>query len=267
MKKIILIIIFIFLPITVSAQFDYLDEMINEDRSIYDLTHPETVTPGQTQVYTMQSIDISWSADTYVPYDYPGRALPSIDSFIEINLTLNLSRGNPANLQYSWFVDGNFEESQSGYGRMNFKFGIRRDAGEYHSVLVKIFDDTGMFYLEKSLIIPIVAPEIIVYPSIKNPDFSELALKKIVPVKSNKKAYFTAKPFFFSVQKPTDLNYYWSFSDQEAINASGLNANVLTLIAPENKNEKAIKTLNLSVSNNQLYPKQTTSRTFIINQR
>jgi len=272
MKKLGLIffaVIFLgFLPCLISAQFDYLDDMINEDKNIYDFAAPETTLPAQTAVFTLKNAEIIWSADTYVPYDYPGRALPSVDAFVDVYLMIELSSGNPANLQYSWFLDNVIDENQSGYGRRDFRFGIRRYANESHVVMVKIFDDSGSFYFEKSIIIPIVSPEVLIYPSVKNPVFSEQAKKAIV-VRADKKSYFVAKPFFFSIKKPTDLNYQWSITGQEPIIATGLNANVLGLAAQEKKNKEKeeIKNLILSVSNNQLYPKQNTSqKIFIANQ-
>lgn len=264
MKKIILTISLFFalvLPIICSAQFDYLDQMINNDQSIFESSQVpigEDVT--DVAQFTLKSIDVFWSTDSYVPYDYPGRALPAVDGFVDIGLDLELYRGKPENLQYSWFVDNVFYENQSGYGRKNFKLGIRRSAQQTHTVLVKIFDDAGLFYLEKTITIPITKPEIIIYTSIKNPSFSELA-KKIIVTPSNKKSYFVAKPFFFSIKKPTDLDYQWQISNQESIYASGLSANILTLTVPEKKSdERESRELLISVGNGWEYPKQNASR-------
>jgi hypothetical protein len=265
MKKINLILIIAILiglfPINIFAQFDYLDEMINDDQSIYETTQTPTDDDiySSEEEYTLKDVEIIWSTDSYVPYDYPGRALPSVDGFININVVINLYKGTPENLQYSWFVDKTFDESQSGYGRKNFKFGIRRDAGESHIVLVKIFNDSNTFYLEKSIVIPIVEPEIIIYTSAKNLEFSELA-KKAVVVPAKRKSYFVAKPFFFSIKKPADLNYQWEISGQESIAASGINANVLALNVPEKKNqERETRRIEVSVGNGWAFPKQNAS--------
>jgi hypothetical protein len=265
MKKINLILIIAVLlgvfPINIFAQFDYLDNMINNDQSIYESAeqNPEgnSGTETTSETINLKSIEIIWSTDSYVPYDYPGRALPSVDGFVDVTVALNLYQGKAENLQYSWFVDKTFDEQQSGYGKKNFRFGIRKNANEAHTVLVKIFNDDDSFYLEKSITIPIVSPEIIVYTSIKNPGFSELA-KKTITIPTNKKSYFVAKPFFFSIKKSTDLNYQWQVSEQDAVNASGANANVLGLTVPKKENsERIVKDLLVNVNNGQAYSKQT----------
>ena len=270
MKKINLILIIItifgFFPINILAQFDYLDEMINDDKSIYETSQSPTDDGiyATSEEFTLKNIEMIWSTDSYVPYDYPGRALPSVDGFVDVNVIINLYKGKPENLQYSWFIDNTFDESLSGYGKKDFRFGIRKNANEAHVVLVKIFNDSSTFYLEKSITIPIVSPEIIIYASSKNSEFSELA-KKVILTPNNKKSYFIAKPFFFSIEKPTDLNYQWNISEQKSIAASGLNANILTIITPKKENnKKEIKRLFLSADNGWAFSKQTASRNLLI---
>jgi len=273
MKKIglilFIIILFGFLPPISLAQFDYLDDMINNDRSIYEAANPtfDAITGETTgEDFTLKNIEMIWSADSYVPYDYPGRALAAIDGFVDITVLLDVSGGNPVNLQYSWFVDNMFDEAQSGYGKINFRFGVRKFAEETHTVLVKIFNDSDSFYMEKTITIPIVAPEILIFPSIQNSNFSEQANNLIVS--SNKKSSFIAKPFFFSIKKPNDLNYRWRISGQEAISASGYGANVLNLAAPTRRpNDSSVRDLLLTVDNGVMYPGQATFRSVVMELR
>jgi len=267
MKKLslisIIIISFGLLPINIFAQFDYLDDMINNDQGIYEIANPETDTVTGED-FTLKNIEMIWSTDSYVPYDYPGRALAAIDGFVDVTVLLNVSGGNPANLQYSWFIDNMFDEEQSGYGRINFRFGVRKFAEETHTVLVKIFNDSNSFYMEKSITIPIVAPEVIIYPSIQNPDFSEHA-DNLLLAPSNKKSSFIAKPFFFSIKKPSDLNYRWRISEQEAVNATGYESNILNLGASQrNANELGARNLLLTVDNGVMYPGQSAFKSIVI---
>lgn len=265
MKKITLILIVIALsgafPANIFAQFDYLDYMINNDQSIYEITQPQTDDSdiySTEQAYTLKDIEMIWSTDSYVPYDYPGRALPSVDGFVDVSVIINLYQGKTENLQYSWFLDKTFDESLSGYGKKNFRFGIAKNAGEFHTVLVKIFNDSNSFYLEKFIVIPIVKPEILIYTSAKNTEFSELA-KRAVVVPVNRKSYFVAKPFYFSIKKPTDLDYQWEISGQQSIAASGINANILALTIPERTiKEKESRRMTISANNGWAFPKQNT---------
>ena len=251
MKKVItisIIIIVLLLPKTCLAQFDYLDYMINEYIS------EEGARPDQLRIMedtpSLISINMVWSADSYVPHDYPGRALAPKGGFVDVDVIMRLSNGRPENLKYSWFVDDNFEEDESGYGKTSFRFGIRRMSGASHTVLVKIFNESRSFYLEESIVIPIVSPEIAIYPLPRNQDFSEQAKKKTL-TPNNKELLFIAKPFFFSIKKPADLNYRWRFSDQEAITPTGYNANALKVIVPPKKTaEPVTKSLSVIVTNN-----------------
>jgi len=273
MKKLISIFSTIFilvLPIISLAQFDYLDDMINNDRSIYEAANPtfDAIT-GETmgENFALQNIEMIWSADSYVPYDYPGRALAAIDGFVDVTVLLDVSGGNPANLQYSWFIDNMFDEEQSGYGKINFRFGVRKFAEETHTVLVKIFNDSNSFYTEKSITIPIVAPEILIFPSIQNSNFSEHANISFF-TRSDKKSSFIAKPFFFSIKKPGDLNYRWRISEQEAVGATGYESNVLNLAAStRNTNDPGTKNLLLTVDNGTMYPGQSAYRSISIKLR
>jgi hypothetical protein len=252
MKKIFLILSTVFilvLPIICLAQFDYLDDLINEDQAEEDIGMEEITTAEDAP--NLISIDMIWSADSYVPYDYPGRALPPEGGFIDIDVVMKLSGGRPESLKYSWFVDDNFEESKSGYGKTSFRSGIRRMSGATHTILVKIFNESRSFYLEKSIVIPIVNPEIVIYPSPKNRDFSEQA-KSNISTTDNKELSFVAKSFFFSIEKPTDLNYRWDFSDQKAVTSSGYGANVLKIAIPKKDNSGSVeKNLSIIISNNK----------------
>jgi len=261
MKKLSLILTIIvllgFLPMNVFAQFDFLNQMINDDKSIYELTPLDsgTTTTAEDEGISLISCDMVWSTDSYVPYEYPGRALPAVDGFVTVTAILNVSGGNAANLQYSWFIDNVFDEAQSGYGRTEFKFGIRRDAQNTHTVLVKIFNDSNTFYYEKTATIPIVEPEILIYSSIKNYLFSEEA-KNLLSISNNKKTSFIARPFFFSIEKASDLNYSWRISGQEPINSTGFDSNVLELSSSQRTAQLQTTDLLLRVDNGAMFPKQ-----------
>jgi hypothetical protein len=252
MKKLILILSIILtsaLPIITLAQFDYLDDMINEDIPEENIGIEEEITTAEDSP-NLIDIDMVWSADSFVPYDYLGRALPAEGGWVNVDVIMELSGGKPESLKYSWFVDDNFEESKSGYGKTSFTFGIIRMSGSTHTVLVKIFNESRSFYLEKSIIIPIVNPEIIIYPSPKNQKFSEQAKKNISTI-NNKEFLFIAKPFYFSIKRPADLSYRWDFSDQKAITSSGYGANTLKITVPQkNTAESVEKNLSIMVTNN-----------------
>lgn len=177
----------------------------------------------------LQTLDLYWSADTYVPFGYQGRPLPAKESWVDVNADLKISGGDPKNLKYSWFLDGIFQEAKSGYGRDSLKFGVRRTSGASHAVLLKIFNESRSFYVEKSITIPIVNPEIVVYH--KNnalPNLSYLSSEKSFDIISDKEATFLALPYFFSIKSLKDLEFKWILGEKTA-KESSLTANVFGL--------------------------------------
>lgn len=251
MKKIILILaltLIILLPIRVFAQdvIDILDQLINEGTMEEDF---EAMNPSpQDEDINLKSIDLVWSADSYVPYDYPGRALAPEGGFITVEAVLETEGGNQANLQYSWFVDDRFEEIKSGYGKKRFTFGVRRMANATHTVLVKIFNESNSFYIEKQITIPLIAPEIIVYTYGGNAHFSTLSRSNVI-VSSDKKMSFIARPFFFSIKKMTDLIFDWRIANNK-ISATSANNSILDVKMKGKEDKKELdESLSLKVSN------------------
>jgi len=251
MKKISLILIIaclLIFPFRAFAQdvIDFLDQLINEGtmEEDFDANNPAAA----DQLINLKSLELIWYTDSYVPYDYPGRALASEDGFITVETILETEGGNPANLQYSWFVDNRFEEEKSGYGKKNFSFGVRRGAQSSHIILVKIFDDAGSFYAEKSVTIPLVAPEIVIYTYGGNAHFSAHS-KNYSTVLSDKKISFIARPFFFGIKKLTDLSFEWRIA-QNKITANSANNAILDLTLKGKEDKKEFEeNLNLLISN------------------
>ncbi len=177
----------------------------------------------------LNSLELFWWADTYTPFGYSGRPLPTKGSLITVNADLKISGANPGDLKYSWFLDGIFQESKSGYGKDAFKFGVRRTNGASHSVLVKIFNENRSFYIEKSISIPVVNPEVVVYHKNNAPlNLSYLSSEKSFDVISDKESSFLALPYFFSVKSLKDLEFEWSLG-KKSIKESSFTANIFGL--------------------------------------
>ena len=194
---------------------------------------------------TLRNVELYWSADTYVPFNYQGRALPVKNSFVTIDVYLEISGENPKNLKYSWFLDGFFQESKSGYGKDSFRFGVRKTKGDSHEVLVKIFNESRSFLIERTIKTPIAEPEIVVSPLSENSIFS-----KIITVLSGKEISFIAKPYFFSIDKLANLTFNWQINGQQPTTSSDYGASILNLTIPEKKGTKLLeKELQINVTN------------------
>ncbi len=233
MKKVkisIIILIFTLLPSIGSAQLDF---------NLDDLLMDETVNNN----VIIRNFELIWSVDTYTPYEYQGRALPIKGSRVLVEAIVSVSNGDTRSLKYSWFLEDIFQVNKSGYGKNSFSFYVNKIPGSIQTIRVQVFNEDRSVFEEKSIKIPVVEPEIVVYPLSENSRFSDQAAKSFF-VASDKKLSLITKPYFFSIKKLTDLSFTWQFANQESITSSIYDANVLNLIVA-NKEDKEISENNL----------------------
>jgi len=217
MKKFIIISILLLIPLITWAQFD-LDFLFT--------------TPSNIKI---NNVELIWSTDTYTPYEYKGRKLASPGSKITIEALVNTSNGSSADLKYSWFYENIFQKNKSGYGKDSFYFYANQLPKGAHTIRVQIFNDNRNIFEEKEIKIPIVDTELFITSSIISPgrEFS-----------------FKAKPYFFSINKLTDLEFEWRLPGQEPIISSDYSASVLNLDISEKDNQEVFENnLWLGISN------------------
>lgn len=230
MKKSILIIaiLLISLPVVCLAQLDFdSDELFFED---FD----------SSSHVALKNIELIWSTDTYTPYEYQGRTLPSIGSMIMVEAAVEISGGDADSLKYSWFLEDIFQRNKSGYGKDSFYFYVNQRAGAYQIVRLQIFNEDRSIFEEKSIKIPIVGPELVIYSSNGNEHFSERT-SEISLVLAGKKFSFIAKPYFFSIKRLTDLIFEWRFPGQEPIISSDYDAGILDLTISEKEDDEILE--------------------------
>lgn len=216
-KKIISIIICLifFTPLGVIGQ---VEDLFMIDDYLFEDTEPTNI--------TLQSLTLYWSADSYTPFGYKGRALPTNGSMVTVYADLKISGDNPENLKYSWFLDGFFQESKSGYNQNSFRFKIQKIANSKHTVLLKVFNESRSFLVEESIEIPITTQELVVYQK-QNPKLN-LAYSvsdsnfKVLTEEENS---FLVFPYFFNINKISDLEFTWSFANED-VKDSSLSANI-----------------------------------------
>lgn len=208
---------------------------------------------GIDSFIVLNGIDFAWSTDTYTPYEYQGRALASQGSKVTIEAIVHVSGGDPRNLKYSWFLENVFQRNKSGYGKDSFYFYATQRPGNYHIVRLQIFNESRSFFEERTIMIPMVKPELVIYPSNGNSYFSNRA-GEMSAVLAEKKFSFIAKPYFFSIKKLTDLTFEWHFAGEKPIISSGYDANVLGLTISKKEDKEILeKDLWVNVSNKNEY--------------
>lgn len=220
--KILIIAILLILPVISLAQFDldlnnlFFNEYISSNISI-------------------RSVDLIWSADSYTPYNYAGRALPAPGSKVVIEVMVDAS-GNANDLKYSWFLENVFQKSKSGYGKTRFYFYAMKNPGSSYTIKLQIFNENRSIFEEKTIEIPIVEPELIIESN--NSIGQEFS--------------FSAKPYFFSINKLTDLTFEWLVPGQDPIISSDYDASVLNItISGKENNEILESVLRVNAQNNK----------------
>jgi hypothetical protein len=263
MKKgiyLIVVSVLIFLPLISFAADDttFISDVL--DFNIEDLLNTATTISN----IKINKFELIWSADTYTPYNYQGRNLPVIGSKITVNPIISALGGDVKTLKYSWFLEDVFQQTKSGYGKDSFYFYVQQRSGAYHTIRLQIFNDDRTIFEEKSIQIPIANPEIIFYSSNGNSHFSNQA-SAVSTVIADKKFSFVAKPYFFSINKLTDLIFEWTFSGKKPIISSDYDASIFNLtISDKNTSETTESNLWVNVKNS-LAGEQTANQSMKIN--
>jgi len=110
-------------------------------------------------------VDLIWEADTYIPDDYKGAALPSLGSKVTVTAIPNLKETGfniPANeLIFTWTKDYKILPNQSGRGRDSFSFDL-----DQPNTQIDVLVQSPNFKIEAYNRAVVVAhkPELILYP-------------------------------------------------------------------------------------------------------
>lgn len=142
-------------------------------------------------------VTLTWSADTYVPPAYPGRALPSRGSSVEVIAHLE-SGSNPNSLIYKWTLDN--RTALIGLGEEVLQFRMSERSAEGHKVRLEVYALDNITLVASSNLLTI------------RPAEPEIAIETdSIIVTPNQAVEFTAHPYFFNITHPDELNYNWSF--------------------------------------------------------
>lgn len=192
---------------------------------------------------------LTWSANTYVPFDYPGKALPVYGSLITVavipisKLTLNLET-----LNYNWFLDEELLVANSGENKQSFAFQVTTTASNEHSIKVLIKNKEETLSLELFTDIKIVSPEIVLYPFDEETNKPEFNRSEPIILLTGQEKTFTSLPYFFSIKNIAELEYQWSVENQTITKTE--KPNQFTLKIAQGELERAIsRELSIFVEN------------------
>lgn len=200
-------------------------------------------------------VDLIWEADTYIPDDYQGAALPSLGSRVTVTAIPNLKETGfniPANeLIFTWTKDYKTIPNQSGRGKDSFSFDLNQPSAQ-----IDVLVQSPNFKIEayNRAIITAYEPELVLYPvkpllgrileafnssfSI-SPDMSGLQIEP----------YFVSK----NLIRQGLVNYEWS-SGGEIITSSNKNSVSLTQLSDQEKSNLSVR-LTSKLDNSELSKK------------
>lgn len=160
-----------------------------------------------------QNIDfiIDWSADTYTPPEYEGRALPSYGSKITLSATPSSSI-NEDDFQFNWTIDLAFIPDNNKKSKASFI--VRESTGGEHIVYLNIINkDTGETIKEAMLSIPIISPQNIIFKEAQTGHLVPLGIDNFATPGS--RMDLVAKTYFFNtIQNNQFLKYQWQLNNQ-----------------------------------------------------
>lgn len=162
-------------------------------------------------------VTLTWSTNTYVPLDYPGKSLPTRESVIEVVANIDSQETNPQTLTFNWFLDNKIQKNNSGLGKDVFSFKLSTNINKEYGVRVEIGDKTDNLITLSHVYIKLVEPEISlgIPPEYQAPDNQEIE--------------FTAQPYFFNINDINELNYDWSLNGQSASQVDNDDPNTIIL--------------------------------------
>lgn len=166
--------------------------------------------------FTASDADITWNALNEAPADYEGKILPSAESKIIASvLPIIFSPGaktqlNPNNFNYSWFLNDIFDSKNSGPGKIAYKFQLNNSA----TLKVRISNSQNTITLEKSINLPVVSPQILVFLADQSGRTIYKNDVKILTAAPGQKLNFLARPFFFNLPS-SQLNWSWFVNDKK----------------------------------------------------
>lgn len=219
--------------------------------------------PAQSQTPKI-SVSLTWSTDTYIPLDYPAKALASRGSIIEVAANINSPEINPQELIYQWFLDDFIQKEDSGQGQQVFQFNIGESITRQHLVKVEIKDKAGSF-IASSAYLPLKAhePEVVLQTNIPSLKSSNLTKKYLMA--ADQEIEFTATPYFFNIKEIDELDYKWRLGEQETSQIRPANPNFFTLkVGQVAESIKQNLTLWVTNKNNPLQRAETTAEITII---
>lgn len=179
---------------------------------------------------------LTWESNGSSPVDYQGKNLSAVDSVIKVSVQPLIYSGtgysDSSQWQYRWYLDGEFANID-GVGIKQFRFRVKGYNLDSHEVKVKITFPNGAIQ-EKTVIIPIVSPQVVIGPVTKSVVVRDGAINT-----NESEITLMAIPYFFSSANNLKIKWY---RDDEYQNSDSLLKNTI-VVKPLGANSFLMKVL------------------------
>lgn len=179
------------------------------------------------------SVSLVWSADTFVPSDYEGKALPTVGSRVTVVAVPDLRNENPEDLLYTWYVNSE-SVVRGALGEQEFSFVVTKNVA-FVPIMVEVSNQSGSLETRRGIAVPVVKPSVLLYQGAADNQRAPDA-GGFMTTNPGSKTTLVAQPFYFHVTNPYALSYEWSFAGKNALGTPP-DPNVLTLSIPAESRE------------------------------
>ncbi|GEM_PF-1257746 len=170
-------------------------------------------------IYTTDIV-LTWTADTFIPKWYKGKALPIVNSKIRMvalpTFIVDGAQIPASRLIYAWSVDGN--RVSKGVGKQVYDFEQPNQTWATPTILVTVEDSAGRIHKEVRTGMISQQPHAVIYQSLPLGGIEFRRGTAAFPSIAPSIVDLEVEPFFFNVQSRYDLSYTWSVGRSPAAN-------------------------------------------------
>lgn len=180
---------------------------------LFNLVSVQAQLSVQNSPTTTDSFLLSWSADSYVPADYAGKALPTRGGYVKVvAVPSKMLPMNPDSYYYRWFLDGNVIGPAGGQGKETFSFQVTKWPGNSYDIEVQVLEADETLVSTKTVTIDVAEPLLLL-----RQDSNDYSLADSFQTPTGQDIKINAFPLFFNIKKVSDLDWQWLF-DGQAVN-------------------------------------------------
>lgn len=166
----------------------------------------------------VSDLTLVWSAETYIPKWYKGKALPIPGSTVNVTALPNFVLGNqkfsPEALIYRWNIDDGPSTRES-FGRQTFRMQMSDFSNSSHTVNVTVEDPTRQIKKQASVTLNSYVPKILFYKSSPLGGIEYRNSSAAISASLNKLLDVVSEPFFFATRSKNNLLYKWLVAGSE----------------------------------------------------